>query len=276
MKKKIRQQAGTVISNFEKLNEILSRMPLTRKALDKRGYTLATPNFWLKKVDQTFIETMISLDVMKNIKENNHISLNFTNGNDKLHGIGSIALSPWKTCKNKKCFKSRKCYGTHAHFVSFNKFVYQIENTLYLMEKPKEFEKQINAYLALNKTMNYFRWHENGDFPNAESVAVFDRIARKNKKVHFLAMTKQYQFVNEYLKTTNGVLSKNFMIRMSKFELDGITKIENPYNLPTTDVIKKGQKLEPGQFLCPGVKKGCASCLACWHTPLCVVFEYHP
>lgn len=242
------------------LEKMLAGMNATKALLTKKGYNFENKaQLFIKPEDSKAVALVVACDLEKSKK----LSLHFTQNNEKLGIVPSIALSPWLTCNNKACFECGTCYGLKQKYLSFFKFVYMIENTLLLMNHPEEFKKQVNAYIALTGC-NYFRWFENGDFPSNESVKIFDEIAKKNKSVKFLCMTKQYERVNDYLKETNGKYSKNLVLRFSKFTIDGIDTVPNPYNVPTTDVIEQKEDLHNGAVLCPGFSSNCGACLKCW------------
>lgn len=235
-------------------------MSATKAFLSKKGYNFSEQKqLFIKPQDAKAFALVVAFDV----KRKNKLSIHFTINNEKLGVVPSIALSPWLTCNNKACFECGTCYGLKQKYLSFFKFVYMIENTVLLTERPEDFKKQINAYIALNGS-RFFRWFENGDFPSNEAVKIFDEIARKNKGTKFLCMTKQYDRVNGYLKTTNGKYSKNLILRFSKFSINNLTEIENPYEIPTTDVINTKNDLHKGAVLCPGFASNCGACLKCW------------
>lgn len=248
-----------------KIEARMASLHLARKYLEKKGYQYqGKAHLLIKKSDTIALATLLYLDFEKvNPKL---LKVNFSLKNGKLtQAIPAIALSPWITCNDQICFKCGACYGLKMHYIDLNKFIDMVENTYILNNHPEFFKAQINAFLTLYP-VKYFRWFENGDFPSVESVKIFDEIARENKRVHFLGMSKQYKKVNEYLTTIDDhKFSKNLMLKFSKFEIAGLGEIENPYNLPITDVINKKEELHEGAILCPGMGQGCINCLKCWH-----------
>lgn len=247
-----------------KLQERLSNYPLLKRGLAKNGYDLNKKQLILKAGDARGVALLAFYD-LKNMDATPNIHI--TAGNSKLSIIPSLAVSPWLTCLKAPCFQSGACYGLKFHFLSLFKFLDMIENTFLMNEKPDLFKKQINAFFTLNQTTTYFRWFENGDFQSVENVKLFDEIARDNPNVNFLAMTKKTALVNEFLKNTGGKKSDNFMIRFSKFSYTGLTKIENPFNLPLTDCVPNKKSLNENAIFCTNSldkKRGCASCLFCW------------
>lgn len=247
-------------TKMNKLQNLIDSLTTTKKFLIRKGYTFEDKKqLFIKPEHAAPLAMLISYDLGKR----DTLQLHFTKGNKKLDAVPSVALSPWLTCNNKACYLCGSCYGLKQKYLSFFKFVYMVENTVLLNDRPEEFKKQVNAYLTLTGA-RFFRWFENGDFPSNESVKLFDDIARGNPRTDFLCMTKQYARVNAYLESNGGKYSENLKLRLSKFEIDGLTEIPNPFSLPTTDVINKAEELHAGATLCPGFSSDCAHCLKCW------------
>lgn len=252
-------------------SQIMDKCPKARTFLLKKGYSFdeTTKQMFLKADLAGNVATLMYFDVLKQ----EQLTLHITKGNHKLGKIPSVAVSPWITCQGKLCHDRGTCYGLHGRFLSFIKFYYMVENTVLLQKHPEEFKAQIKAYFGKHPDVSIFRWFENGDFPDVESVALFDEIAKENKKTAFICMTKQYDKVNKYLEVTGGKYSKNLKLRFSKFEIDGLTMCDNPYDLPLTDVINSKEELHEGAFLCPGTSVGCSKCKACAYTNKEINFE---
>ena len=100
------------------------------------------------------------------------------------------------------------------------------------------------------------------------------KIAKKCKGTKFLAFTKKFELVNEYLNS--HILPNNLKIVFSAW--DKTFKVENPHNLPVAYVNFKKEENNPKipelSIPCSGK---CYECLACWTLKKgqSVVFNQH-
>jgi hypothetical protein len=87
------------------------------------------------------------------------------------------------------------------------------------------------------------------------------KVARACKNTTFLAFTKNYRDVNEYLASHKK--PRNLKLIFS-LPFDG-AQIVNPHNLPTAAVILKGNEPKPEYKVCGG---NCSECacrgVGCW------------
>ena len=186
---------------------------------------------------------------------NNKISI--STGNRKMGAIPSVSLPPVITCpKNAPCAK--KCYAAKlCRIYPTVKSAYQ-KNLDILNDNWSLYWEQVRTAVA---TLKYFRFHVSGDIPNKGYFKEMVTTAEKNPETHFLAFTKQYNIVNDYIHAM-GNLPNNLKIIFS--EWDGLT-IPNPYNLPTAAVIFRGQQPAPNYKICGG---NCSECacrgVGCW------------
>lgn len=200
-----------------------------------------------------------------------------TNGNQKLgKAIFNINLPPVLTCNpDAPCFK--ECYGRKGHFLFAAVQNSMMRNLFAFCQDSKQFFEDI-AYQT--KLSLYVRWFGNGDMPNEEFLAGMCKVARKNPNVRYLAFTKQYHIVNNYVAAGHKI-PRNLRIVFSCWK-DWIP--ENPYNFPTTWVrfpeagkakaenVSYNSLIPTKAFKCPN---NCAECQACWHLKKGGSVEFH-
>lgn len=177
-------------------------------------------------------------------------------GNQKMGFIPSVSLPPVVTCANG-CTCAKKCYAAKLCRIRKNvREAYQ-RNLDILIQDPAAYWLQVKAAAMVTK---YFRFHVSGDIVNAEYFANMIKTAEELPGTAFLAFTKQYTIVNQYL---NGAkLPENLKIIFSAWP--GMP-MENPHNLPVANVIFKGQTPADNWKICGG---NCAECacrgVGCW------------
>jgi len=177
-------------------------------------------------------------------------------GNQKMGYIPSISLPPVVTCANG-CTCANKCYA--ARLCKIRKTVrnaYQ-RNLDILTSDPGSFWLQVKAAAMVTK---YFRFHVAGDIPNPEYLQQMTQLARDLPGAKFLAFTKQYSMVNDFLISED--LPENLQVIFSAWP--GM-KMHNPHNLPVANVIFKGMTPADNWKICGG---NCADCacrgVGCW------------
>lgn len=183
--------------------------------------------------------------------------LSISPGNAKMGAIPSVSLPPVITCpKNAPCAK--KCYAAKlCRIYPTVKRAYQ-NNLNILNNNDMEYWHQL---WQAAKTTKYFRYHVSGDIVDSTYFNWMCVTAEMIPGTMFLAFTKQYNIVNNYIDIF-GKIPKNLKIIFS--EWDGID-IPNPHNLPTAAVIFRGQEPKPNYKICGG---NCANCacqgVGCW------------
>ena len=140
-----------------------------------------------------------------------------------------------------------------------------IKNSLLFIQDAKATEQKI-----LNKIpyAGMFRWHVSGDILNTEYFEMMIRIAKKRPNVLFMAFTKKFEIVNDWMDE-NGTLPKNLNMIFSHWI--GET-VPNPNNLPLSVVRFKKSENEHLEGLdlieCPSNDKdwdgSCSTCAICW------------
>jgi len=183
--------------------------------------------------------------------------------------IASINLPAITTCRADAPCK-HDCYASHGTFKYKNVANCYNENLRMIKEDIKQAEKDILSQLPL---MGFCRIHASGDFVNKEYFEMLIRIAKTAKHVKFMAFTKKYELVNEWI-AEHGNLPKNFKIIFSAWYTDWT--FENPYNLPIAYIYDKktDNKIPKNAIPCGG---SCQQCMACWMLKKrqCVVFNKH-
>lgn len=188
---------------------------------------------------------------------NTEKKLSISNGNRKMGQIKSVSLPPIITCAaNCKCAK--KCYAAKLCRIYKNvKKAYESNLEIYL-ENPCEYFKQVKRVAAGQR---FFRWHVSGDVINELYLYEMVKIARDLPHTEFLAFTKKYDIVNMFLEYEE--LPENLHLVFSAWP--GM-EMNNPHNLPTANVIFKGETPKEGWKVCPG---NCLECALenqhCWN-----------
>ena len=179
--------------------------------------------------------------------------------NDKLgHEIPAINMPVGKTCRpDAPCFA--KCYANKGHFKYKNVREAHIKNLLAYEEDAKYF---FDCVITETKLSRFVRWHVSGDIVDAQYLLGMVKVAKANKQTEYLAFTKKFNLVNDYLDSGKK-FPRNLHIVFSGWGAE--FKILNPYNLPTTHVLFKDKSnidsIPEGAIPCGGK---CYECLACW------------
>ena len=189
------------------------------------------------------------------MKKENTVSI--SKGNSKMGAIPSVSLPACVTCNpNAPCFKL--CYAAKiTRLYKTVKTAYE-NNLNILKENPALYWEQVKQGAQMAR---YFRFHVSGDIPNIEYFNNMVVLAQELPNTNFLAFTKQYTIVNEFLNN-GGTIPKNLKVIFSNW---GAWKCENPHKLPECEIILKGcQPLEHWK-ICGG---NCTECacrgIGCW------------
>lgn len=187
--------------------------------------------------------------------ENKKISI--SNGNSKMGAIPSVSLPACVTCNpSAPCFK--KCYAAKLERIYSSVKNAYARNLDILSADPVAYWQQVKAAAVVTR---FFRYHVSGDIPNAAYFAEMVKTAYEIPTTKFLAFTKQYQTVNDFINA-GGVIPENLKIIFSSW---GAWKCENPHNLPTSEVIFKGCEPSEDWKICGG---NCTECacrgVGCW------------
>ena len=183
--------------------------------------------------------------------------ISISKGNSKMGAIPSVSLPPVITCA-PGCKCAGKCYA--AKLCRIYKTVRQAynRNLEILNTDSSAYFQQVNDYC---KTVRFFRWHVSGDIVGPGYLLNMVSIAENNPHCKFLAFTKQYGLVNNYIEKY-GPLPINLQVLFS--EWPGM-ELDNPHGLPVAHVIFKGQEPEEAWKICGGNCTECACAgIGCW------------
>jgi hypothetical protein len=127
-----------------------------------------------------------------------------------------------------------------------------------LTRDPFAYWAQVQAAATMTR---FFRYHVSGDIPSIDYFEHMVTLARSVPGTTFLAFTKQYPIINEYLNA-GGAIPENLIVIFSNW---GAWKCENPHGLPECEIILKGNEPAPNWKICGG---NCTECacrgIGCW------------
>lgn len=107
----------------------------------------------------------------------------------------------------------------------------------------------------------FFRWHVSGDIVDIDYLRHMVKIAEELPHTMFLAFTKQYDIVNQFV-AEGGSIPNNLKIIFSAWK--GFP-MNNPYDFPTSEVIFKDTEIQDSWKICGG---NCSTCacrgVGCW------------
>lgn len=188
------------------------------------------------------------------MKKENRVSI--SKGNKKMGYIPSVSLSPILTCANG-CACAKKCYAAKLCRLRPNVRKAYARNLEILKNDMDNYFIQVKAAAMVSK---YFRFHVSGDIPDMNYLDRMVKLATELPGTTFLAFTKQYNFVNNFLQYAQ--IPDNLKIIFS--EWPGMP-MDNRYNLPVAHVIFKGQEPADNWKICGG---NCSECacrgVGCW------------
>ena len=179
------------------------------------------------------------------------LKLSVSSSNSKMGNIKSISMPRVVTCApDVPCAKT--CYVRHFDWRGVVRDAYENNLNLWLTD-PDGFELQATA--AAYGSF-YFRWHVSGDIVSEAYLTMMCRVAEKLPRTQFLAFTKQYDLVNQYLEV-GGTIPNNLHILFSEWPS---YNMNNPYNLPVAYVhFKSGLCDAPNDAKeCSGKCERCA------------------
>lgn len=195
-------------------------------------------------------------------KELNNVKrVSISRGNIKMGAIPSVSLPPVKTCC-PGCPCAAKCYA--AKICRLRPSVKQAyeNNFELLLSDPGKYWADVRAAVKMSR---YFRFHVSGDI--VDNLYFLDMVytAQENPHCEILAFTKQYDIVNRYLDQHGGKLPANLHIVFSRWNPQWNVTIKNPYDLPMSAVIFKGESGNAYEKICGG---NCFECacqgVGCW------------
>lgn len=195
----------------------------------------------------------------------------------KNHKLGTqicgLSLPPVTTCRSNAPCKST-CYACKGHQQYPTVLGTYMKNLRIWNENPRHFFECIDYYLKYSG-YRYMRLFDSGDFPNEHFlVDIIELVIKKNPQTKFMAFTKKYEIINDYLK--NHTLPENLNIIFSAWDKNW--QFDNPFNLPIAYVNFDKKDLNP---VIPNDAKecdgNCSICYKCWYLENgeAVVFGQH-
>lgn len=172
--------------------------------------------------------------------------------------VPSVSLIPVADCGNCKVC-ARGCYDVRN--VCFQKTVQKARanNSAIAHEDPDRYFAEISEHIA-KRNLRWFRFHAGADILNAGYFNGMIRVAKDNPHCRVLAFTKMFSVVNRWIDN-NGELPENLQIIFSEWKGQ---EMDNPYNLPTSRPVWKGEVV-PSGIWCGG---NCSECAekngGCW------------
>ena len=232
----------------------------------------------MKNVVKVSMKEMNEMGWTREMKLDYYCNLNnivtMATGNAKLGSqICGLSMPPVTTCrKDAPCRKG--CYACKGHQQFSSVLGTYLKNLRIYNENPTKFFKQIEFYLE-NSGYRYMRWFDSGDIYDADFFVGMIKLAKHMPDKKFMAFTKKYEIVNDYV-ANGGVVPNNLTIIFSAWDRNW--KVNNPYNFPVAYVDFKNPELNPDFPAdvkdCDG---HCSTCFKCWHLQEgeSVVFHQH-
>lgn len=183
--------------------------------------------------------------------------VNISYDNIKIGKTMNVSLPPVRTCrKGAPCAK--KCYALKA-YKGYGKTTCKPAwdgNLRAYRRNPYSYMHEIITAVQ-SKRPEFFRWHCSGDIVDVEYLSMMCIVAISNPSTKFLAFTKQFELVNEFLSLHR--MPSNLSIVFSGWPgLD----IPNPHRLPIAYMQDDSEtRITDEDLHCPG---HCDTCGACW------------
>lgn len=188
--------------------------------------------------------------------------VSISEGNKKMGAIPSVSTLPLVTC----CRAAREtcgcedCYAVKIAALRPNVAAAYARNTVLKMLAPELFWGGIALYVYENKCPA-FRLDVSGELRDAADFWQAYEIAESNQ-CKMLVFTKRYKAAAEFIRDLGGMRREYLQIVLSAWP--GL-EMHNPYNLPVSLVLEKGEPVPDDVMLCGG---NCFNCICrgvgCW------------
>ena len=203
----------------------------------------------------------------------NEISM--SNHNRKT-GIACLNLAfPVCTCRpdapcKKTCYACKGCQAIAKVQAAYYR------NWRIYNDDPNGFFEQV-YYKIKFSGLQKVRLFDCGDLPNYDFLVRLVDLCNRTKNVKYMAFTKQYEIVNEYINK-NGKLPDNLNIMFSAW--DKLWHVPNPHGFGMAYVDFDDKRMNPefpkNAFICPGRESTCSACGVCFSKNCkAVVFHEH-
>lgn len=197
------------------------------------------------------------------------------NNNNRKLGKGVLSV-PFPVCvcnPEAPCFE--KCYTQHGCQSFSNVQGAYYRNLRLYNDNPEEFFEQL-YYKVKFSGLPKVRYFDSGDYVDNEFLVRSIELAKQFPNVKFMAFTKKYDIVNNYLD--DNELPDNYNIVFSAW--DKLWEVPNPHDLPIAYVKFKDERLTPeipkDAFHCPGRESTCSACGVCWNKNVkAIYFDEH-
>jgi hypothetical protein len=205
--------------------------------------------------------------------KSNEISM--SNHNSKT-GAACLNLAfPVCTCREDAPCRSG-CYAAKGRQQMSNVQAAYYRNFRLYNDDPDGFFEQVYCKVKFSG-LPKVRIFDSGDFPDYDFIVRLVDLCKKTPNTKYMAFTKRYEFVNEYIDK-NGNLPDNLNIIFSAWHK--LWEVPNPHGLAVAYVDFNDKTLNPdipkNAFTCPGRESTCSACGACWNKKLkAVVFKQH-
>lgn len=172
------------------------------------------------------------------------------------------------------CFKG--CYANKGRQIMSNVQAAYYRNLRIYHDDPDGFFEQM-YYKVKFTGLPKVRIADSGDIPDYDFFVRLCELCTKLPNVKFMAFTKKYSVVNEYIDK-NGSLPDNLNVMFSAW--DKLWEVPNPHGLGVAYVDFDDKRLNPewpsDTFVCPGREVSCSACGACWSKNVkSVIFHQH-
>lgn len=209
------------------------------------------------KINTKALTKAIELSKLVKDIDTNNASISISKGNKKLGAVANISLPPVVTCSNCNECKNY-CYAIRSYTCYPTVWKAWNNNLAIFKNDP---EKYFNDISKACYVYRFFRWHTSGDIIDLSYFIGMCKVASENLHCQYLAFTKNYKVVNEYIKSY-GEIPNNLHI---VFSAAPNTKMENPYSLPECHINFENKELNTFKgckgtvYHCSG---NCEECIA--------------
>jgi hypothetical protein len=201
--------------------------------------------------------------------------INMSNRNSKT-GIACLNLAfPVCSCReNAPCMN--QCYAQKGRQQMARIQAAYYRNFRLYNNDPEEFFEQV-YYKVKFSGLPLVRLFDSGDFPDHEFLERLVELCQKTPTVKYMAFTKKYEIVNEYIDKGNK-LPDNLNIIFSAWHK--LWEVPNPHGIAVAYVDFKDKSLNPdfpkNAFRCPGRESTCSACGVCFNKKVkAVIFNEH-
>lgn len=183
--------------------------------------------------------------------------MKISKGNSKIGKIWNISLPPIKACIGCADICGKDCYAMKA-YRQYNATREAWDHNFDQAKKDigsyfQELERALQKYKG-----KFFRWHVAGDILNIFYFSHMVAIAEQFPHIKFLAFTKQYKIVNEFLYIGYS-LPENLQIVFSAWPN---LPMDNPNQFPVAWMNDGTETRIPSDAIpCHG---NCETCGMCW------------